>query len=387
MAVYSWAAFSLNMVLWIKRIMMKTFRLFGLSFLALISIILFTTNISYGHNIHASSEQVVSTLNTILNISVIRRVEPAYPPLAKATRTEGIVIVELTINGTGIVTSTKILSGHPLLQDSSVNAARGWKFTPTGDSSEKVIGTITFNYSLPGWREELEKARLQAENNPDSLKALAKLAEAYAINYRYDEAIESYKKVIRLKPDYDEGIYRRLASLDYRKGVEIYEEGLRVFPKSVSLMKNLAREFDKVGKHVEAIEQYQKALIVEPNNPDFLFEIADFYHNILRFEESLTFLQKIIEIEPDNYSAHEKAGFACLQSGKLDKAEQYLKKALSIFDFSSGWGYLGDVYQQKGDVAAAAQAWKKAAADYKGIQLKRIDANLKLEPINTRLKL
>ena len=37
-----------------------------------------------------------------------------------------------------------------LLKDAAVNAARGWKFTPTQLSGTpvKVIGTITFNFNL-----------------------------------------------------------------------------------------------------------------------------------------------------------------------------------------------------------------------------------------------
>jgi protein TonB len=42
------------------------------------------------------------------------------------------------------------VSGHPLLRDPAVNAARGWRFKPTLLSGQpvKVVGTITFNFSL-----------------------------------------------------------------------------------------------------------------------------------------------------------------------------------------------------------------------------------------------
>lgn len=78
----------------------------------------------------------------------IRRVEPAYPPIARAARVSGQVVVEVTIDEEGNVISARALSGHPLLQQSAVQAARGWKFKPTRLSGApvKVIGTITFNF-------------------------------------------------------------------------------------------------------------------------------------------------------------------------------------------------------------------------------------------------
>ncbi len=79
-----------------------------------------------------------------------KRVEPTYPPLAKAARVSGAVVVEVIIDEGGGVVSARAVSGHPLLRDPAANAARGWRFKPTLLSGQpvKVVGTITFNFSL-----------------------------------------------------------------------------------------------------------------------------------------------------------------------------------------------------------------------------------------------
>lgn len=84
----------------------------------------------------------------VLEGSAIKRVEPVYPPLAKAARVTGSVVVELTIDEDGDVTAAHAVSGHPLLKDSAVAAARAWKFSPTELSGQrvKVNGTLTFNF-------------------------------------------------------------------------------------------------------------------------------------------------------------------------------------------------------------------------------------------------
>lgn len=93
---------------------------------------------------------IIRKSGAVLAGSAIRRVEPVYPPLAKVARVSGTVVVEVTVDEAGNVISARGLAGHPLLKDSAVVAARGWKFTPTqlAGVRVKVVGTITFNYNL-----------------------------------------------------------------------------------------------------------------------------------------------------------------------------------------------------------------------------------------------
>src|SRR5687767_2830178 len=74
---------------------------------------------------------VIRKSSGVLAGSAIKRVEPSYPPMAKAAAVSGPVVVELTIDEDGNVIAAKALSGHPLLKDSAQAAARGWKFKPT----------------------------------------------------------------------------------------------------------------------------------------------------------------------------------------------------------------------------------------------------------------
>jgi protein TonB len=62
----------------------------------------------------------------------------------------GAVVVEVTIDENGSVIAASAISGHPLLKDAAVSAARRWKFKPTKLSGQpvKVIGTITFNFQM-----------------------------------------------------------------------------------------------------------------------------------------------------------------------------------------------------------------------------------------------
>lgn len=67
------------------------------------------------------------------------KVAPVYPELAKKMAIAGIVRVAVVVAPNGSVKSTKVLGGHPLLIDATVDAVRKWKFEPGTEDSSGVI--------------------------------------------------------------------------------------------------------------------------------------------------------------------------------------------------------------------------------------------------------
>ena len=80
----------------------------------------------------------------------IRDVTPRYPPIAQASRVEGIVILEALISEDGSVQNVKVLRGKPLLDDAAVEAVRQWLFTKPLLNGEAVpvVMTVTVSFSL-----------------------------------------------------------------------------------------------------------------------------------------------------------------------------------------------------------------------------------------------
>jgi len=70
--------------------------------------------------------------------------------MAKAVKASGTVTVQVLVDERGNVVSASAVSGHPLLQQSAVSAARQAKFSPTLLSGQpvKVSGVITYNFVL-----------------------------------------------------------------------------------------------------------------------------------------------------------------------------------------------------------------------------------------------
>jgi TonB family protein len=86
----------------------------------------------------------------LLNGKAISKPQPAFPPIAKAARASGTVTVEVLIDESGEVVSAKAVGGHPLLQQSAVDAARQARFSPTLLSGRpvRVSGVVTYNFPL-----------------------------------------------------------------------------------------------------------------------------------------------------------------------------------------------------------------------------------------------
>ena len=79
-----------------------------------------------------------------------KKVMPRYPPEAKKVHAQGTVQVEITVSESGKVIAAKAISGHELLRDAAVEAAKLWEFKPAEDSGAPVTrqGVVTFSFAL-----------------------------------------------------------------------------------------------------------------------------------------------------------------------------------------------------------------------------------------------
>jgi protein TonB len=80
----------------------------------------------------------------------IADVVPEYPALARMTRVEGVVILEMVIDARGLVESVRVLRPIHLLDQAAVDAVRQWRFTPALLNGEPVpvVMTVTVKFSL-----------------------------------------------------------------------------------------------------------------------------------------------------------------------------------------------------------------------------------------------
>ena len=61
---------------------------------------------------------------------LVRKVTPAYPPLARQARIQGQVRLQAQISKNGDIENLQLISGHPMLAPAAIEAVKQWKYKP-----------------------------------------------------------------------------------------------------------------------------------------------------------------------------------------------------------------------------------------------------------------
>ena len=77
--------------------------------------------------------------------NLISAVPPIYPPIAKAARVSGTVVLMATISKTGEIENLRIVSGPAMLQSAALDAVRQWSYRPYLLNGEPVEVDTTVN--------------------------------------------------------------------------------------------------------------------------------------------------------------------------------------------------------------------------------------------------
>ena len=81
---------------------------------------------------------------------LIRKVEPAYPAIAKTARVSGTVQLEAVVGTDGRLREVKVISGSPLLARAAAEAVLQWVYEPSHLNGEliEIIANIAVTFKL-----------------------------------------------------------------------------------------------------------------------------------------------------------------------------------------------------------------------------------------------
>ncbi len=132
-------------------------------------------------------------------------------------------------------------------------------------SSESVYGEI--------------KKRL--DENPNDVDALYHLADLYYRDAQYPEAIETLKKVVKLKPDMGYAYLKMGTAYDRlnkpKEAIETLRKAAKHMPKYAVVYNNLGVAYGNSGNLNEEIGALKKAIELRPNYTSARFNLAITY--------------------------------------------------------------------------------------------------------------
>src|SRR5689334_10190635 len=106
------------------------------------------------------------------NLKIIKRVAAEYPEEAERARIQGKVVLDVTVDEAGNVSTVKVVSGPTELQQAAVDAAKQWRF------SNSVKSPITIQITL--------QFTLDPDSNNDTPQS-SSLKNTYKVNAVYPE--------------------------------------------------------------------------------------------------------------------------------------------------------------------------------------------------------
>jgi TonB family protein len=95
-------------------------------------------------------DQPVMVGGRVQAAKLLHQVQPLYPALARQARVQGVVQLEAIIETDGTIRQLRVLSGHPLLIPSAVEAVQQWVYRPTilNEKAVEVRTTIEVRFSI-----------------------------------------------------------------------------------------------------------------------------------------------------------------------------------------------------------------------------------------------
>jgi tetratricopeptide (TPR) repeat protein len=142
-----------------------------------------------------------------------------------------------------------------------------------------------------------------------------KIGMAYHHLFAMDEARRDYEHALKLRPEYPEALNNLgavyYAKKNYKKAIKYYRRALHLDPSSAPIYSNMGTAYFAQHKTEKGLDAYRKAFALDPNV----------------FENSV---QLVSESLPARARAEQDYCMAELfaSSGRLDRALEYLRKAL-----------------------------------------------------------
>jgi TonB family protein len=90
------------------------------------------------------------TRDTVQEPKLLRRVDAAYPPMARQARVGGVVRIQATIGADGKVKKIEVRSGPPLLRQAAIDAVQKWVYSPSllNGSPIEAKADVDVNFNL-----------------------------------------------------------------------------------------------------------------------------------------------------------------------------------------------------------------------------------------------
>jgi len=202
--------------------------------------------------------------------------------------------------------------------------------TPQDPSPEQLQSIINI-YTQGRLKQALSESNKMLKKFPNSVVLYNIVGASNVGLMQFDAAVESYKKALKIKPDYAEAYYNMGIALDNKgdpeASIHSYKQAIKINPGYADAYNNMGVAMNYKGDPDAAIDSYKKA----------------------------------ININPDYSQAYNNMGNALKDKGDLDVAIQNYNQAVRINpDYAEAYNNKAGALEDRGDSEAAVDSYKQA---------------------------
>ncbi|MBC8282490.1 MAG: tetratricopeptide repeat protein [Nitrospinae bacterium] len=165
--------------------------------------------------------------------------------------------------------------------------------------------------------KEFQSKLLEKKNNTSANKINKKISDdadwhinlgkSYFELKQYQEAIDSYKAAIRIKP-VSAHAHGALGASYYQ--LKQYQEAIAALKESIRITDNahahviLGGSYFELRQYQEAIDSYKEAIRIKPDHADAHYNLGLAYYGLKQYQEAIAALKEAIRVNPDYDVAH-----------------------------------------------------------------------------------
>jgi tetratricopeptide (TPR) repeat protein len=255
--------------------------------------------------------------------------------------------------------------------------------SPVLDMKGEVIGVATFfivagqnlNFAIPGTRishlisgrrQSLsEREEVRIEDWLTSPEGLYTTGLRFLMVENFEKALPFFLETVKKNPHHADAFFQMgycLRNLGkYPEAIASYERAFRLKPEDPEIPNNLCVAYGMAGRFSEALESCTTALRLKPDLAEAHNNLGWALHRLGRDQEAIEACKEAIRYNPDVAMAHFNLGNAYAGRQRYSDAIESYKHALHLdFNYAEGHLNLGAAYFELGRYEQATDSYKQA---------------------------
>ena len=244
---------------------------------------------------------------------------------------------------------------------------------PQGRGKSVALSNLGWKYIKDKkYEAAIQQFKKSLWHDPKNAAAYSGLSHIYAMQERFEEALESQQHGVQLKPHMASShselgfVWFRKAqssgnSADFEKALSSYRRAVELEADNPEDWLNIGSIAFELSRLQEAQAAYEKPLSLLPDDSRAHLGLARVYLGQDKPQQAANHYQEAIKRNPNLPEAYHMLGLIALWKGRLDEAADNLNAAVSLQpEMAETHYFLGTIYAKLNETERAVQAFQQS---------------------------